>query len=267
MRSLYTPLWKKKLHYSERVYETAREIITRPEVVDVLGQRALNLLGVLEFMEPQAVRSGEVVSLDTSTDVTIPLISLDINEQVMMRATSANEVQRMMVTRNLGKEWVDKYLMLPHAPFPISIIRGSAAVCFARPDIVPPQTRSSGAIPLHVRGRPLVALAYYPQREFKHAVLSCLHETDHATMFLMNPIIIAETVEEIILREELSAYYTQSQIAGAMGIDDPKYAPHMIERIRRMYNTDPTSPGAFEPKQEIFDALRNQGLNILSEIH
>lgn len=253
---------EQRKHYelSQRAYDRAGELLADPRIISELGNKGLFLLGLLEYVRPTEVIRQHMREADPHDNNTIPLVCLPYGAKLHVQRTAASPMQVQSVTEYLGEQWATTYLRREHFPHVFTIKKPANAVCRATLDVIKPTSSAKDELlPLYIRGRPMIALAY-DARGITAKALQVIHEMDHAAIFTRTPIQTAESVESLQLQLELSAYHTQSTVARVLNYGTDDYYPHRIENIRQCHNGSPNHKLAFEPRLEIAEHLESEGL-------
>ncbi|MBC7764572.1 hypothetical protein H7Y29_02565 [Microbacteriaceae bacterium] len=261
MRPLFVPDWKKRYDFTERVFEEARTIMAKPEVIDALADKATFLTSIMEYVTPRPVQDSEIESHTDDNDNMIYAVSLGVGEQARIPSTKSNKFQHMAAAHIFGDEATRKFMIQGEIPAVLHMTPDIYGMCKAVAGCSEPDNLELGYPHLYVRGRPTIGLLYSAQAEPTSRALTLLHEIDHAANHMAYPIQFAKSDDELYLRSELSAYATQSAVARVLGITDARYVPHQIEDIRREFNGDVSSNEAYVARSEIVSCLSEKGLS------
>ncbi len=255
------PEWKKRYDFTEQVVEEARVMMSRPEVIDALGDKATLLSTILEFVTPRPVVDEQITCYEGDNDNTVYTVSLAVNEKANMPSTKTNRYQFEAAAQVFGLDVAQKFRVSDEVPICMTMVHPLYGFCRAAIGSSETENQSLNLGRLYVRGRPAIGLLYDSTERVDWRALTLLHEVDHAARTMAYPIQFAKDDEEIYLRSELSAYATQSAIARAVGITDAAYAPHQIEDIRREFNGDLSSNEAYATSAGITQRLTEKGLS------
>ena len=260
MRLRPTPDWQKKYDFSRRVVDHAGELLAKPAVIEALGAKAaiLDLVAGLAVALP--VSNGEVGTEGMNDLSAIPVVALSSGEKAIIAETSASPLQQYCATKAYGQKIASDFLVAKNTTDELVMPGDVFGVCRARVATYPSVDPADEPRMLYSRGRPMIGLHYKRRHDVNYRALTLIHELDHAANKILFPFQFAANDDDYYLESELSAYAVQSAVGNAVGLKDPRYAPHRIEQIRQEFNGDVTANEAFMPRPELRERLAAVGL-------
>lgn len=257
--------WQKHYDFASRTVERAQEMLAQAKVIDALGNKGVHLAAAMEYVRVRPVKNGEIEWSEDDTRESILAAALQPDQSVYIPQTGSNELQYMFGADLYDESVAYELLLDRDSPKTWTLDDSLAGMMVADTRIWEFCDREQHPMQLFIRGRPTILLRYEEYSNFESRALIMLHELDHAMNATIYPIHLSWSLQDYHLRNELSAYSTQSAIARALGVDDVRYMPHCIEKIRQEYNGDMNSEDAYRTDYGIAEKLAEVGFGDIHE--